>query len=143
MSKDELKDHIGSNLIPLVDYYFYDSYRGEERKYEPLMLDLISSMKYFIKPISKIVTDRNFKDEVPDGLHVMLVDYLEKLYSRIEKSLQTSPDIVPSQEEREAQKQAIEVWKELRDVVTDVVRVSAKKTIKKLMKLGIQRRICN
>ena len=77
MSKDELKDHIGSNLIPLVDYYFYDSYRGEERKYEPLMLDLISSMKYFIKPISKIVTDRNFKDEVPDGLHVMLVDYLE------------------------------------------------------------------
>ena len=137
MTKDELKDHIGSNLIPLVDYYFYDSYRGEERKYEPLMLDLISSMKYFIKPISKIVTDRNFKDEVPEGLHVMLVDYLEKLYSRIEKSLQTSPDIVPSQEEREAQKQAIEVWKELRDVVTSVVRVSAKKTIKKLMKLGI------
>ena len=31
MSKDELKSHIADNLIPLVDYYFMDSFRGTSR----------------------------------------------------------------------------------------------------------------
>lgn len=138
MSKDELKSHIADNLIPLVDYYFMDSFRGEERRYENQFIDLITSMKMFVKPLRKIVKDYNFKDDVPAGLHVMLVDYLEKSYLAIEKSLQTEPGIVPSEEQKERQKQAIEYYKELRDTVADVVKVSAKKIIKKLMKLGIK-----
>ena len=139
MGKKELLDTVSLNLYPLVTWYFNDSFRGENRKFEPAILDLLYAKKLFLKPILKIIDDKKRRDDVPEGLAVMLYDYLEKMYSRMEEKLQSDQaDYAPSDETKEAYKSAMENWKELRSMVEDITKTTAKKTIKKLMKLGMK-----
>lgn len=139
MGKKELLDTVGINLYPMVSWYFNDSFRGENRKFEPAILDLLYAKKLFLKPITKIINDKKRRDDVPEGLAVMLYDYLEKMYSRMEEKLQSNQaDYAPSDETKEAYKNAMDEWKELRVMVEDITKVSAKKTIKKLIKLGMK-----
>ena len=139
MGKKELLDTVGINLYPMVSWYFNDSFRGENRKFEPAILDLLYAKKLFLKPITKIIDDKKRRDDIPEGLSVMLYDYLEKMYSRMEEKLQSNQaDYAPSDETKEAYKAAMEEWKELRAMVEDITKLSAKKTIKKLIKLGMK-----
>lgn len=139
MGKKELLDTISLNLYPLVEWYFNESFRGDNRKFEPVVLDLLYNKKLFLKPIIKIINDKKRRDDVPSGLSVMLYDYLEKMYSRIEERLQNSQaEFAPSEEMKAAQQSAIEEWKELRSMVEEVTQVISKKTIKKLIKIGLK-----
>ena len=139
MGKKELLDTVGINLYPMVSWYFNDSFRGENRKFEPAILDLLYAKKLFLKPITKIIDDKKRRDDIPEGLSVMLYDYLEKMYSRMEEKLQSNQaDYAPSDETKEAYKAAMEEWKELRTMVEDITKLSAKKTIKKLIELGMK-----
>ena len=140
LSKKELDDVVAINLQPLLDYYFYDSFRGEERKYEDALTDLACSFKFFIKPLQRLIKkDKKSKgNEVPDGLHVMLKDSLEKAYRRVDKRIQSfqgGGKITPETEEEIKNLQAM--WLELRDAIEEICEMLTKKTTKKLMKLGM------
>lgn len=138
MGKKELTNTISLNLYPLVEWYFNESFRGENRKYEPLMLDLLSADKHFLKPVLKLVSSKKRHNDIPEGLNIMLWDYAEKMRGRISERFETALAEGESREQvTEKFKDAHEFLAKLETIVKDITNITAKKTIKKLMKIGL------
>jgi hypothetical protein len=137
LDKDELISTIEINLQDLVDYYYENLHRKEEREYRNKFTDLILSKKCFLKPLAKII--KTSDEEVPEGLAFMLYDTMATTARFVSNK---TFEIKKSNISDEDKKSAIDALKseleESKIAIGDVLITLTKKTVKKLKKLGFK-----
>ena len=137
MDKEELISTIEINLQELVDFYYEEFHRKEEREYRNKFTDLILSKKLFLKPLAKII--KNSDEEVPEGLCFMLYDTITLASKTVNDKIREIKESNMSDTDKE---NAIgELTGEFNDAKGDVLEVIStlcKKTVKKLKKIGFK-----
>ena len=137
LDKNELSSTIEINLQELVDYFYEDIHRKDEREYRPKFTDLVLNKKLFLKPLAKII--KKSDDEIPEGLAFMLYDTISNTSRMIGVKTREIEESNISDEDKKA---AIESLKseldESKDAIYDIILSLSKKTVKKLKKLGFK-----
>ena len=145
--KKELVEIIESNLPFLVEFYFGPGQR-KDRKYIDNVYELVSAEKYFIDPLAVILAGGKGKkkkkkkeinlDDIPKGLHIVLLDSLDYVRSKYNERIREfigKPKTGESSDEVNRMKAiANERIERLNDIITVLVR----KDTKKLVKMGIK-----
>lgn len=137
LDKGELNSTIELNLQELVDFFYEDFHRKEEKEYRPKFTDLVLSKKYFLKPLAKII--KNSDEETPEGLPFMLYDTITSATRFIGNKIREVEESNISDEDK---KTAIDTMKadldESKEAIYDIIIALSKKPIKKLKKLGFK-----
>ena len=138
--KKELERLIESNLPFLVEYYFGNFYKKEEReKYEDIMTKLLGSDKYFIQPLKKLIKKSKKEDgiKIPSGLSTMLMDNLDEVKKLYRQHIQRAGSTANLSEEAQDHLNTIkELSNYLIKETTDICNKLNKKRINKLIKIG-------
>ena len=94
--KKELVDIIESNLPFMVESYF-GTFQKKERKYLNNVYELVGSEKYFMDPLIKLLNGGKKKkkkdvdlENIPKGLHVILLDSIDRVSRNIMSGLAVS-----------------------------------------------------
>ena len=137
LDKSELMSTIEINLQELVDFFYEDIHRKEEREYRPKFTDLIMDKKLFLKPLAKII--KKSDEEVPEGLAFMLYDTISNTSRMISAKTREIEESNISEDDKKASIEALKA--ELEDskaAIYDIILMLSKKNIKKLKKLGFK-----
>ena len=137
MDKDELISTIEINLQELVDYYYDEFHKKEEREYRNRFTDLVMSKKYFLKPLARII--KHADDGVPEGLAFMLFDTVSRAGKTAADKVREINDSDMSAEDKAAAiKEAQALFDEVKQDVAEVIGMLTKKSVKKLKKIGFK-----
>lgn len=87
--KKELMEVISINLPTLVDFYFNEVQKKKDMDvYRDQVFKTVTSHKYFYKPVLKMIkTAKKKKWKIPKGLHIILMDSLERMRYKYEKKM--------------------------------------------------------
>lgn len=137
MDKDELISTIEINLQELVDYYYDEFHKKEEREYRNRFTDLVMSKKYFLKPLAKII--KHADDGVPEGLAFMLFDTVSRAgKTAADKVREINKSDMSADDKAVAIKEAQALFDEVKQDVAEVIGMLTKKSVKKLKKIGFK-----
>ena len=137
MDKDELISTIEINLQELVDYYYDEFHKKEEREYRNRFTDLVMSKKYFLKPLAKII--KHADDGVPEGLAFMLFDTVSRAgKTSADKVREINDSDMSADDKATAIKEAQALFDEVKQDVAEVIGMLTKKSVKKLKKIGFK-----
>ena len=137
MDKDELISTIEINLQELVDFYYEEFHRKEEREYRSKFTDLVLSKKLFLKPLAKII--KNSDEEVPEGLAFMMYDTVTLAAKTVnDKIREIKESNIPDADKENAIKELNSEFQDAKGDVLEVVGMLVKKTAKKLKKIGFK-----
>ena len=137
MDKDELISTIEINLQELVDYYYDEFHKKEEREYRNRFTDLVMSKKYFLKPLAKII--KHADDGVPEGLAFMLFDTVSRAgKTAADKVREINDSDMSADDKAAAIKEAQALFDEVKQDVAEVIGMLTKKSVKKLKKIGFK-----
>ena len=137
MDKDELISTIEINLQELVDYYYDEFHKKEEREYRNRFTDLVMSKKYFLKPLAKII--KHADDGVPEGLAFMLFDTVSRAgKTAADKVREINESDMSADDKAVAIKEAQALFDEVKQDVAEVIGMLTKKSVKKLKKIGFK-----
>lgn len=139
LDKRELDSMIEMNIQTVVNYYYEDLYRKDERAFRGKMTDLVLNKKLFLKPVMRIFKEN--PDAIPTGLAFMLYDNLNQgnIHTNIEVAkLRDNQQL--SKEDIDARIQELNAfYSEVRNNVLEVMEALTKKTAKKLKKMGMKK----
>lgn len=138
MDKSEVQSTLEINLVNLVDYYYGDLHHKEERGYRDQLIDLVTSSKLFLKPLSKIIKYNG--DDVPSGLAFMLYDIKQLAYQKLMEQIRSEKESDKPKEEIEANVKALQDY--FAGIESEMIVVMAelsKKNFKRLKKLGFKK----
>ena len=137
MDKDELISTIEINLQELVDYYYDEFHKKEEREYRNRFTDLVMSKKYFLKPLARII--KHADDGVPEGLAFMLFDTVSRAgKTAADKVREINDSDMSADDKAAAIKEAQALFDEVKQDVAEVIGMLTKKSVKKLKKIGFK-----
>ncbi len=137
MDKDELISTIEINLQELVDYYYDEFHKKEEREYRNRFTDLVMSKKYFLKPLAKII--KHADDGVPEGLSFMLFDTVSRAgKTTADKIREIKESDTPADDKARAITEAQALFDDVKQDVAEVIGMLTKKSVKKLKKIGFK-----
>ena len=137
MDNDELISTIEINLQELVDYYYDDFHKKEEREYRPLFSDLVLSKKYFLKPLKRII--KTSDEGVPDGVAFMLYDTVTTAANIVAGKLkEINESDMAAPDKSAASSEVNTVFSKTKEDVAEVISMLTKKTVKKLKKIGFK-----
>ena len=137
MDKDELISTIEINLQELVDYYYDEFHKKEEREYRNRFTDLVMSKKYFLKPLARII--KHADDGVPEGLAFMLFDTVSRAgKTAADKVREINESDMSADDKAAAIKEAQALFDEVKQDVAEVIGMLTKKSVKKLKKIGFK-----
>lgn len=138
--KKNLEKVIESNLPFLVEYYFGNFHKKEERsKYEDALIKLLGSDTYFIQPLKKVIkkAKKDESIEIPSGLAAMLMDNIEEVKRLYRQQISKVGNNTLSEEAQERLDTIKELTNHLIDETNEICKKLNKKRINKLEKLGI------
>lgn len=137
MDKEDLESTIELNLNSLVNYYYEDLFRKEERPYREMVNDLVLSKKLFLKPILKI--HKHSEESIPSGLAFMMYDNLNQgnISTNIAiEQLRSNTQLAKADIDAKI-KELTDNYNDTKNDVMEVLAVLAKKNVKKLKKIGM------
>jgi hypothetical protein len=144
--KGKLVDIIADNLNDLVEFYFGEFTKHDVRqRYEKVLLKLLGSNPYFIKPLGKLIKKAKKKDsdiEIPKGLHVLLMDNLDEvriLYQKEKNKLKNAAggENAMSEDIRNRINTIDALSEVLIATTTDICDKLIAKQVKKIEKIGL------
>ena len=141
--KKALMKVIESNLPLLVEFYFTSYMKGQQRqKYEKHLLQVIGNDAYFVQPLMSLLKKANKKKsdvEIPEGLHVMLMDNIDDVRTMYRRKLRdmTGNNRSLSEDTRSRIDEIRDMAQELIESTDQVCALIVKKKAKKLVKLGM------
>ena len=137
MDKDELISTIEINLQELVDYYYEEFHRKEEREYRNKFTNLVLDKKLFLKPLAKII--KRSDEEIPEGLAFMLYDTVT-LASKLANDhiREVKESNIPEADKTQAISDINNEFMDAKGDVLEVIATLCKKTVKKLKKIGFK-----
>lgn len=141
--KKELVDIIESNLPFLIEFYFGQGQR-KDKKYISNVFELVSTEKYFMDPLAKIIGKGKKKkkdissDDIPKGLHVVLLDSLDYIRSKYNERIRSYIGKPKTNESNDEVARMKAIANERIQRLQDIINVLVKKDAKHLVKLGIK-----
>lgn len=137
LDKDELYSTIEINLQELVDYYYEEFHKKDERDYRNKFTDLVLDRKCFLKPLARIM--KKSDEEVPEGLAFMLYDTVNRASKIVADRTREIQESNMSPEDKDsATKELMAEFQEAKENASEVIFPLCKKTIKRLKKLGFK-----
>lgn len=136
LDKTEIKSTIELNLQEIVNWYFNEGFKKEERKYLPKLHDLVLSKKLFIKPVIKLAKED--PEFIPTGLPYMVFEIKKHAGYQVNDAIKVIRESQISKEEMEMKiKEVTDEYTDICTAVNELYSVICKKNIKKLDKLGV------
>ena len=138
-----LEKLIEANLPLLVEYYFTSYFKGNQRqKFEKHLLQVIGNDACFIQPLKRLMKKAAKKKsdiEIPEGLHVILMDTIDDVRSMYRRKLKemSGGDASMSDDTKSAIEDLRDMTQELIESTEEVCGMIVKKKAKKLAKLGM------
>ena len=138
-----LEKLIESNLPLLVEFYFTSYFKGNQRqKFEKHLLQVVGNDAYFIQPLKRLLKKANKKKadvEIPEGLHVILMDTIDDVRAMYRRKLKdmTGGNASMSDDTKSSIEDLRDMTQELIDSTNEVCGLIVKKKAKKLAKLGM------
>lgn len=133
----KLEKTIEENLPYLVEWYFH--HESKDDKFMADVMELLSNVKRFIRPLQKICSSKKYKKGVKeiDGLEYMLVEAKQHIYNRFNKKMGVLDGPKQTAEAKAAIDEMKQLCKQTAEEIDELVAVLAKKKTKLIVKMGI------